>query len=96
MPVNATHVPVNATYVPVNATHVPVNATYVPVNATYVPVNATYVPVNATYVPVIRLGGLMFIIIPTNAHVSSIKFILKLLRHVSVFLHHLQGAYKSC
>ena len=36
----------------------------------------------------------MFIIIPTNAHVSSIKLILKLLWHVSVFLHHPQGAYK--
>ena len=32
--------------------------------------------------------------IPTNAHVSGLKLILKLLRHVSEFLHHLQGAYK--
>ena len=38
----------------------------------------------------------MFITIPTNAHRSSIKLILKVLRHVSVFLHHLQGAYKLC
>jgi len=34
--------------------------------------------------------------IPTNAYVSSLKFVLKLLRHVSVFLHRLQGAYKLC
>jgi hypothetical protein len=39
---------------------------------------------------------LMFIIISTNAHVSSLKFILKFLRHVSVFLHHFQGNYKLC
>jgi len=39
---------------------------------------------------------IIIIIIPTNAHVSSIKLILKLFRHVSVFLHHLQGAYKLC
>jgi len=38
----------------------------------------------------------MFIIIPTIAHVSSVKLILKLLRHVPVFLHHLQRAYKLC
>jgi hypothetical protein len=38
--------------------------------------------------------GLMFIIIATNALVISIK--LKLIRRVSVFLHHLQGAYKLC
>jgi len=31
---------------------------------------------------------LMFIVIPTNAHISSIKLILILLRHVSVFLQH--------
>jgi hypothetical protein len=39
---------------------------------------------------------LMFIIIPTNAQINSIKLILKLLRHVSVFLHHPQGVYKFC
>jgi len=38
----------------------------------------------------------MFISIPTNAHRSSIKLILKLLRHVSVLLHHPQGAYRFC
>jgi len=38
----------------------------------------------------------MFIIIPTYAQISSVKLILKLLRHVSVFIHHLQGAYKLC
>ena len=37
-----------------------------------------------------------FISIPTNAHRISTKSILKLLRHVSVFLHHPQGAYKFC
>jgi len=43
-----------------------------------------------------RNDELMFIIIPINAHVSGIKLILKLLRHVSVFLHYLQGAYTLC
>jgi len=38
----------------------------------------------------------MFIITSTNAHTSSLKFILKLLRHVSVFLHHPQGPCKLC
>jgi len=38
----------------------------------------------------------MYTIMPTNAHVSSIKLILKFLRHVLVFLHHLQGAYALC
>ena len=38
----------------------------------------------------------MFISIPTYAHTSSIKSIFKLLRHVSVFLHHPQGIYKFC
>jgi hypothetical protein len=37
----------------------------------------------------------MFIIIPTNAHRSSVKLISKLLRHVLVLIHHLQGVY-SC
>jgi hypothetical protein len=37
-----------------------------------------------------------FIIIPTYAQTSSVKLILKLLRHVSVFIHHLQGGYKLC
>ena len=36
----------------------------------------------------------MFISIATRAHRSGMK--LKLLRHVSMFLHHLQGAYKFC
>jgi len=40
----------------------------------------------------VHFDELMYIIIPTNAHVGSIKLILKFLRHVSVFLHHLQGA----
>jgi len=39
---------------------------------------------------------LMFIIIPTYAKMGSVKFILKLLRHVSVLIHHLQGVYKLC
>jgi hypothetical protein len=39
---------------------------------------------------------IIIIIIPKNAHVNSIQFILKLLRHVSVFLRHLQGAYNLC
>jgi len=38
----------------------------------------------------------MFISIPTDAGRSSIKLILKLLRYVSVFLYHLQGAYRFC
>jgi len=38
----------------------------------------------------------MFITIPTIARVSSIKLILKLLRHLPVLIHHLQGAYKLC
>jgi len=38
----------------------------------------------------------MFISIPTNAHRSGINFILKLLQHVSVFLHHPQEAYRFC
>jgi hypothetical protein len=37
---------------------------------------------------------LMFISTPTNAHRSSIKLILKLVRHVAVFLLQPQGAYK--
>ena len=41
-------------------------------------------------ITVIRLVDLMFIIVPTNAHVRTVKFVLKLLRHVSVFLHHPQ------
>ena len=39
---------------------------------------------------------LLFINIPTYGHRSSIKLILKLLRHVSVFLHHPQDAYMLC
>jgi len=37
---------------------------------------------------------LIFISKPTNTQRINIKFILKLLRHVSVFLHHPKGAYK--
>ena len=43
-----------------------------------------------------RHQGYMFISIPTNALVNRIKSILKLLRHFSVFLRHLQEAYKLC
>ena len=38
----------------------------------------------------------MFIIILTDAHVSIIKLTLKLLRHVSVLVHHPQGAHNLC
>jgi len=38
----------------------------------------------------------VFIIIPTNAHISSIKLILKLLWHVLVLIHHLQGVFNLC
>ena len=48
------------------------------------------------YVHTVHFGELMFISILTNAHRSSIKLIIKLLQHVSVFLHHPQGAYKFC
>ena len=37
-----------------------------------------------------------FIIIQTNAQISSVKLILKLLRHISVLIHFLQGIYKLC
>jgi len=33
----------------------------------------------------------MFIIMPTYAQINSVKLIFKLLRHVSVLIHHLQG-----
>jgi len=36
----------------------------------------------------------MFIIIPTYSQISSVKLILKLLRHVSILIHHLQGVYR--
>ena len=36
----------------------------------------------------------MFINIPTHAHRSSVKLILKLLRHVSVFLKYPRGVYR--
>ena len=39
---------------------------------------------------------MQFIITPTYAQISSIKLILKLLQHVSVLIHHLQGVYKLC
>ena len=40
---------------------------------------------------------LMFIFIPTYAKIGSVKFILTLLRHVSVLIRtHLQGVYKLC
>jgi hypothetical protein len=35
----------------------------------------------------------MFVIVPTIAHVNSIKLILKLLRHLPLFLHHFLGGY---
>jgi len=38
---------------------------------------------------------LMFIIIPTFVQICSVKLVLKLLLHVSVLIHHLQGVY-SC
>jgi len=37
----------------------------------------------------------MFIIIRTCAQISGEKLLLKLLQHVSVLIHHLQGVY-SC
>jgi len=37
---------------------------------------------------------LMFIVVPTYAQISNVKLILKLLRHVSVLIHHLQGVEK--
>jgi len=37
----------------------------------------------------------MFIGIPIHTHRSSNKLLLKLLRHVALFLHHPQGAYKG-
>jgi len=39
---------------------------------------------------------LIFVIIPTYAKIGSVKFIQNLLRHVSVLIQHLQGAYKLC
>ena len=39
---------------------------------------------------------LMFIIVPINEDVISIKSILKFLRQVSFLLHHPQGAYNLC
>jgi len=39
---------------------------------------------------------MFLIIIPTCAQISSVKLVLKLLRHVSAFLYHLQEAYKLC
>jgi hypothetical protein len=39
---------------------------------------------------------IVFIIIPTYAQISSVKVVLKLLRHVSVLINHLQGVYKLC
>jgi hypothetical protein len=38
----------------------------------------------------------MFIITPTYAQIMSIKINIKLLRHVSVLKHHLQGVNKLC
>jgi len=38
----------------------------------------------------------MFIVIQTYAQISSVKLTLKLLRHISVLIHHLQGVYKLC
>ena len=39
---------------------------------------------------------IMFIVTPADAHVSVIKLILQLLQHVSVLLHHHQGADSLC
>jgi len=38
----------------------------------------------------------MFIIISTYEQINSVKLILKLLRLVSMSIHHLQGVYKLC
>jgi len=37
----------------------------------------------------------IIIIIPTYAQVSIVKLLLKLLRYVSVLIHHLQGGLKA-
>jgi hypothetical protein len=49
------------------------------------------------YVDAIKICMFIIIIIITltYAQVSSVRLILKLLRHVSVLIHHLQGVY-SC
>ena len=39
------------------------------------------------------IQNLTFIISPTYTQTSTIKLILKLLRRVSVLIHHLQGVY---
>jgi len=38
----------------------------------------------------------MLVIVPKYAKVSSVKFVLKVFRHVSVLIHNLQGVYKLC
>jgi len=38
----------------------------------------------------------MFIAISTYAQISRVKLILKLLRRVSVLIHHLHGVYMLC
>ena len=48
------------------------------------------------YVHTVHFDYIMLISVPSNAHRSSIKLALKLLRHVSAFLHHPQGAHKFC
>jgi len=39
---------------------------------------------------------IIFIIVPTNAHIYIVHIILQMLLHVLVPLHHLQGAYILC
>jgi hypothetical protein len=48
------------------------------------------------FMSTVHFGWLMFISVPTNAHSSSINLTLKLLRQVSMFLHHPEGGYKLC
>jgi len=36
---------------------------------------------------------IIIIIIPKYSQISGVKFVLKLFRHVSVLIHHLQGVY---
>lgn len=51
----------------------------------------------SAYSASINLPLMFLIIIPTYTQISSVKLVLKLLRHVSgLFLHHLQEDYKLC
>jgi hypothetical protein len=47
---------------------------------------------NSAYSANIYLLLIFLIIIPTYAQISSVKLVLKVLRHVSAFLHDLQEA----